>query len=293
VSRTVDKLHEAGIKAADYRRLPIGHPRAVFLATILPDTGPGTILIHEGDARIHVSPDRKQTQALVTVSEQPRRLERSVTIVETNRKKLRNKRLVPTQEQIREQVRIETPAGVHWFLVPGRRWEVTRATPTLASIRGAVRANVPASVVNLLMGMDESHNFIAGVPGTPRTVHQAHESLATIPGEDREELRRRAVRQGEWFFMPLDRTTNLLLPRMFDQVFSNFRLEGGWHEVAEAGISHVGQQQMVFARGRVRDRRQGHHENVLLHKWHRVIRNNELRTIPAIGAGPQRTRSWD
>jgi hypothetical protein len=293
LSHTVDKLHEAGIKAADYKRLPAGHPRAVFLATIRPDTGPGTILIHEGNARIHVSPDRKQTQALVTVSEAARTIERVVVIQETDSKKLRNKHLRPTQQQIRNQVRVETPAGVSWVLVPGRSWRVTRETPTLASIRGTVRANVPASVVNLLMGMDESHNFIAGVPGNPRTVHQAHERLATIVGEDPEQLRRHALRQGEWFFMPVDHTTDLLLPRMFDHREANFRLEGGWHEVADAGVTHVGRNEFVFARGRVRDRRRGHHAPLFLRGWHRVIRNNELRTIPTIGAGPQRTRSWD
>jgi hypothetical protein len=291
VSGTVDKLKEAGIKAADYKRLPIGHPPAVFLATIVPDGEAGTILIHEGDARIHVSTDRRQTQALVTVSEQPRRLERVVSIVETDQRKLRSKRVVPTQEQIRNATRIETPAGVRWHLA-GLNWEVTRDEKS-ATIRGRVQADVPASVVNLLMGMDETHNFIAGVPGTPRTVRQAQENLATVPGEDPEEMRERAVRQGEWFFMPLDRTTSLILPRMFDEMHSDYRLEGGWHEVEEAGVSNVGSAVYVFARGRVRDRRQGHHADLRLRGWHRVIRNSELRTIPAIGAGPQRTRSWD
>lgn len=291
MSRTVDKLHQAGIKAADYKRLPPGHPQAVFLATILPDKGPGTILIHEGNARIHVAPDAKQTQALVTVSEQARRIDRSVVIVETDRKRLRNKHLVPTQAQIRERVRLETPAGVFWRQLG--LWRTERAEDgKSATISGGVRAHIPASVVNLLMGMDESHNFIAGVPGTPRTVRQAQEQLATVPGEDSQELRR-AIRQGEWYFMPLDTTTNLLLPRLFDETHSNYRLEGGWHEVAEAGIANVRQVAHVFARGRVRDRRQGHHADVRLRGWHRVIRNNEMRTIPAIGAGPQRTRSWD
>jgi hypothetical protein len=291
MSRTVDKLHEAGIKADDYKRLPAGHPSAVFLATIRSDGGPGTILIHEGDARIHVAPNRRQTQALVVVSEQARVLERTVTIEETDRKRLRNKTIQPTQLQIRSHTGIETPAGVTWRLA-NSRWNVRREKDR-AVITGRVRANVPASVVNLLMGMDESHNFIAGVPGSPRTVHQAQEALAAIPGEDREELRKRAIRQGEWFFMPLDRTTNMLLPRMFDDRQTDFRLEGGWHEVEEAGVSNVGQVQYLFARGRVRDRRQGHHQPVMLRTWHRVIRNAELRTIPAIGAGPQRTRSWD
>lgn len=292
MSRTVDKLHEAGIRAEDYKRLPQGHPESAFLATIKPDGGPGTILIHEGRARIHVSTDKRQTQALVTVSEGARTLERTVVIEETDKKRLRRKFIRPTQEQIRARVGVETPAGVTWHLMPGRTWGINR-TNVQAIIRGAVRANIPASTVNLLMGMDESHNFIAGVPGSPRTVRQAQERLAAVPGENPAELRKRAVRQGEWYFMPLDTTTSLLLPRMFDEVHSAFRLEGGWHEVEHAGVTHIGQAQYVFARGRVRDRRKGHHRNLLLHSWHRVVRNNEMRTIPTIGATPARTRSWD
>jgi hypothetical protein len=127
-----------------------------------------------------------------------------------------------------------------------------------------------------LCGMDESHLFIAEVPGGT-TVRDAHRELK--PAEVRDFERSspgRILRQGEWFFVTPSPVEARLLAAALKQtpwiVCRKESLGGnGRPHVADEVVREGGR---VYARGRVRH---PDHATLDLVAWRRVHRNAEVR----------------
>jgi hypothetical protein len=161
-----------------------------------------------------------------------------------------------------------------------------------------------ATEMTLLLGIDESSHFICALPERVTTVDEAHDALR--PGEVPEG----SLRQGEWFFVPatsdeVDQVYRYIADSSVNRSNNNVsrRWWGGGPRLTqysmEAGSSHHGLVVTVpkvgkFTIGIVKDRRTGHHNELVLPTWHKVVRNTEIVfREPKTPAERQRTRTWD
>ncbi len=142
------------------------------------------------------------------------------------------------------------------------------------------RRTTPA-LRRFLVGMDESHLFVAQLTMKAETVEQAHEGLR--PAVLRE--RREKFRQGEWFFVPITPEEHELLGKTSHRFFErNARI--GRH-LTRRGRPHLAEQLVQLplgggtaelVRGRVRH---PDHATLALATWMRVFMNTEDRSVGA------------
>ncbi len=85
--------------------------------------------------------------------------------------------------------------------------EVTFRTWDSTQRKMVMRTNkIQAEKRHFLMGMDESHLFICRLPTAAATVAEAHRILAPDEVHDRRARKEKVLRQGEWFFTPVNRS---------------------------------------------------------------------------------------
>lgn len=134
----------------------------------------------------------------------------------------------------------------------------------------------PGTMRRYLCGMDESHLFIAQVPGGT-TVRDAHRELKPEAVRDAERSRPgRTLRQGEWFFLSLaEGERTLLEAHLAEMPYALSRKESlggnGRPHVADEVVRDADR---VYARGSVRH---PDHQTLQLDGWRRVHRNAEIR----------------
>ena len=151
--------------------------------------------------------------------------------------------------------------------------------------RAWVERFTDSSKRHFLCGMDEQHCFIAQLPEGVSTVRRAHEALR--PAGLDAKAAQRAVRQGEFFFVPLSepelkRCLQLgrgLLPKQNVGIAQ----AAGW---VRAGRPHVASQVwalpegIVLVQGQVRH---PDHRTVYFREWMRVLQNREAYEAPPPG----------
>lgn len=134
-----------------------------------------------------------------------------------------------------------------------------------------------SGVRKYLVGLDERSYFVAELPRTNvTTVSQAREALKSDEVrkvEERKSPKTRAIRQGEWFFVPATREECDDIERSL-----TLHLSGGIRRkisLGGGGKPHVADESFHgFARGAIRH---PDHRTVYLPGWHRVHRNAENR----------------
>ena len=160
-----------------------------------------------------------------------------------------------------------------------------------------VQRTTPGGHRHLLCGMDEQHYFIAQLPERVTTVRDAHEALAN-PEASRQAQRAlgKAIRQGEWFFLPLttaEAQAVEALARGGALVSRHVAVTDGAEKfrrgrphlvdellrVREAAKGSVLVNGSVFVRGRVRH---PDHRVAELLQWHRVFGNREASAPPTM-----------
>ncbi len=153
-----------------------------------------------------------------------------------------------------------------------------------------------------LVGMDESHLFIAQLTRPATSVKQAHEGLRPrgVPA-GKAAKRLKIVRQGEWFFQPASKEERLAIEPLVKTgaVARNVgigrgrgRMRGRAHVVSESVLLVVSEERtpivrrgrtvgiqtaretIEFVRGRVRH---PDHQTIELYEWHKVFLNTEDR----------------
>lgn len=151
-----------------------------------------------------------------------------------------------------------------------------------------VTATVPASTQSFLVGYDEHDLFISMLPSKPSSVKHAHELLRP-PGVGKD-----AIRQGEFFFQPVNKTVGEYLDRLIakrpdfiDDASYPIERQNGQESthycvmVTPPGKVYRGKQ---FTIGWVTDRRsrgyrkpaESHHDPLFLTDWHEIIPNLEI-----------------
>ena len=138
----------------------------------------------------------------------------------------------------------------------------------------------PGFLRKYLMGMDESHLFIAELPrnlGPINKIKDAHKALKPNDVIDKERGTNRIKRQGEWFFIPATKEELKEINKNINLVEKKQPLgESKW----KSANSHIADLLLTiltgqFAKGKVSHR---DHKTLKLHGWFKVVKNNEART---------------
>lgn len=288
-------LKRAGIKARRYRKAPFG--KDVFALSI---DRAGSVLVYQGNAKVKARGSKKHKQAVATITEGQRQVVRRVTSSVYSPDKDPNR--VQISKELINSFGVIMPSNTHWN-VRDIKWERImvhdpndehKTTPgRRCDISGTVTGRVDATTTNhLLIGKDETRNFISPLPKPAKTVLEAHRML-----RPKEAMKPGTRRQGEWFFVPVSRRKMLALNHyalISPHRVKQDRLGGGTHKA----LSTVSFRGDIYARGYIIDPRYGHHKSLYLPKWHKVIKNKEaeLKLSPQQKAArPQLVRrsTWD
>ncbi len=147
---------------------------------------------------------------------------------------------------------------------------------------------------HFLLGMDESHLFIAQLPRLAMTVARARAALrpAALDALERD-APKPTLRQGEWFFVPLAEPEEQRIELLARRSYRVLRKVG----IAEAaGIHRIGRphvaEELVLVPDPVTAVRATYvrgavvhpdHRTIVLRTWHQVVPNTERLEVPVPG----------
>lgn len=139
----------------------------------------------------------------------------------------------------------------------------------------------PNFIRKYLMGMDESHLFIAELPnnlGPINKIKDAHKILKPNNVLEKEKNTNRIKRQGEWFFIPATLKEVELIEENSILIEKKTRLPS-------SGNSHIADQLINIQENQFVSGKITHveHKTLKLQGWFKVIRNNESRTSAISG----------
>jgi hypothetical protein len=273
VKNVVEALKKFGIRAQAYAKPPV--TKDVFVLSILPKGNEGTIAIHQGAADVDVHGSKTERQAVLRVREKGRAITRKVKTVRYQTDRPNTER---AEQSLKSAFPITMPMeGTKWSYSDIKIEEIHKA-PTLSvttsskawRITGTVTASVGKTTTNnFLLGVDESHNFIAPLPRAAKSVHDAHMLLKP------KGMRAGSLRQGEWFFEPCTKEECARFDQMVNEKGDRVQqIElGQTTHMVKSGmrVDHV-----IYAVGFVTDKRNGRHDSIFLPDWHKVVRNKEI-----------------
>ena len=250
------------------------------------DTRRQVFRLHRGQATVRlVAKDTKHAQVVFQVQEPSQVFE---TWLE-NKKGL-------TAEELLPKVKNQNYAYMSWKETPeggstGTAWK--KAVPT----RYYGEKRTPGEKRWFLFGKDEGHYFIAQLPEQVESVKEAHDVL--LPEAVRNltpAQRRKVLRQGEFFFVPVtdgevlnyvsqllgnestDTSSitrqNVTLDDQFDKTSSDE------HEVEQMIANPDDYGQRCFVKGKVEHPR---HTTLNLEQWHEVFINAEINDADGMG----------
>lgn len=118
-----------------------------------------------------------------------------------------------------------------------------------------------------LLGLDSTHMFISELPKGASTIKEAHDRLKPLSIKGKKKVKR----QGEWFFIPVTSSEQMIIDENNDTIQLKGILPGNTknrHTVDEL----IEIEDKIFARGKIRHRE---HKTMQLLEWYRVARNTE------------------
>ncbi|MFX1237866.1 MAG: hypothetical protein ACFFAS_05175 [Promethearchaeota archaeon] len=142
----------------------------------------------------------------------------------------------------------------------------------------------PEGIRKFLMGMDESHLFIATLPddlGAINKVKDAHRILKPEIVLKEEKNTNRIKRQGEWFFIPASTKELEEIKKEMEKEINTYLKKAGVGSMRlikdKPGRAHIADEIIKipngkFVRGKISHR---DHKTIKLHGWHMVSRNTE------------------
>jgi hypothetical protein len=302
----IEKLTNCGLSVDPYRRGPLG--KNIFsIAKSRAGNGLRIWFPEETEAEYEVRTDRRGKKAVLTVTEPPRIVdnESATTIhppefLEMGEKlrdkweRLSNQDRGLTPKEFKEKfgfvprVRGERALVTH---VPNSRFTATRIK--LGFYRSSLtqepvgyvsifgKSKCPKTTTAFLLGVDEVKHFIS-ILKEP-AVNSVREAIASLRPEG---LSGRAVRQGEWFFDPVSAELATELNKAVSTGGGRWNGSNFGVKTLESGSSHwacsLEFEGENYALGEVVDDRRGYHKPLLLDKWHRIVRNNEVRVDPEV-----------
>lgn len=278
----------------EYKRGPIN--KETFAVSINPQVKGGKIYYWPGNADIEVHPDKRYSQATLSVYEQERTISRRLSY-DTN-EEVSEEQLLRCLIMEFDVDTIETPKfsikNIAQFPTTLQKWDVRNRTyvPSKGFRYSAdLIAKVSSRPNHLLMGFDERFHFVAQLSRKPHSVVEAHHMLRPAPAR-----KQGTVRQGEWFFVPvssrIENKLNVMAQNPHNLAFNStelgVQLEDDSSHFAKQAIYYKGN---MYAIGYIYDTRTHHHEGVFLPRWSKVVRNKEV-VAENTRINPQR-KYWD
>jgi hypothetical protein len=143
----------------------------------------------------------------------------------------------------------------------------------------------PDFLRNYLMGMDESHLFIAELPnnlGPINKIKDAHKALKPKIVLKNKKNFSKIKRQGEWFFIPATSEENELIGENLQFIEKKIPLGNKSWRNRNSHIADelVDIQNDVYVKGKITHIE---HKTLKLHGWFKVMRNNEARSSVVSG----------
>jgi hypothetical protein len=143
----------------------------------------------------------------------------------------------------------------------------------------------PGFLRNYLMGMDESHLFIAELPnnsGPINKINDAHKALKPDKTLKNKKKINRVKRQGEWFFIPTTLEEDELIEDNKSLIEKKMPLGASGWRIHNSHIADelVTIQNHLYVKGKISH---AEHKTLKLHGWFKVMRNNETRTSAVSG----------
>ncbi|MBN1801571.1 MAG: hypothetical protein JW891_08710 [Candidatus Lokiarchaeota archaeon] len=178
---------------------------------------------------------------------------------------------------------------------PSRDYKVTVWNPTERKY-DEVTQTTPDVLRKYLMGMDESHLFIAELPsdlGPINKVNDAHRILKPKSVAKREKNTNRIKRQGEWFFLPASTKELEEIEKEMngdvDVIFKKQRI--GKDSIGNSHIADelINTPRKQFVRGKICHIE---HKTIKLHGWHLVEQNTEGRIQQAGSQSISHVYKW-
>ncbi len=284
----VEALSQFDIRTAAYKKPPVH--RDVFALTILPRHKEGVVTINQGLAKTEIFGDKSKRQAAVTVQEKGRIVTRTVNGRFSNR----------TEEPTTDLIFSDAKGRFPVIMPTGSRWTI-KDIKKRSNINGyngnrdwnysaKVTARVAKTTTNhYLIGMDETHHFVAPLPSKAESVKEAHELLRP------KRIAKTSLRQGEWFFTPCTEKTCELLETKVHLLRTRV-LGKTTHSALSCIPLKKDGKTTIYARGYIVDEREGHHRALHLDSWHKVVRNKEatIKVSPEQRKTMARRRqTWD
>jgi len=155
----------------------------------------------------------------------------------------------------------------------------------VAGGRAFVRRSTSDNKRHLLAGRDERQLFMCRLPRACTTVAEAHRALRAPEATEARGVMARTIRQGEWFFIPIEKEVEDTIDRDVARgklwvyrrasIGSFIPRAGKPHRADELVVAPVAASRVmhVYVRGRVRH---VDHKTVRLPFWVRVVRNREV-----------------
>lgn len=300
------ELRRTGVKASAYAKNPIGSKDVFSIAL----NQQNELRIWAGTAKITVIPSLSGLkQAVLQVQEKARTI---TTVWKANYgfwSDWHSYTLEALQEQINNTRRtyyIHNNLGVQ--LPEGAEYSITAVDLKSAAFSyddnfGTVtfQGKSKATSQSFLVGRDEKSQFISALPRKATSVPDAHDALRPAG------VSRKALRQGEWFFVPATNVEKAAINATIKNKGSLglYGRKGGWpHSIdrseigaLENGSSHRASAQIrvggkLYAVGLVHDTRPDRHGSIILPDWHRVIRNREV-VNPTLSVASSRPASTE
>jgi hypothetical protein len=295
-------LREAGIKTKPYINPPLD--KDVFALTM----DGNNLRFWPGLATIEVDTDKQKRQAVMVVNEGRREITRTWQMNTAGQ----SRPVAPTREMVfrefpvyvprrrfgKYSVRDLTPSDVQRAREQEYKEYVQasdsyttystrqRPRPPYFTTQWEITATiiVPESETTFLVGFDERRQFISMLPKRANSVEQAHRILrpAGVPDD--------AIRQGEWFFVPVSPTVSKKLDDYVQRHPTQL-----WMAPLENYSSHhavrIRMNGDTYANMVAFDTRKDHHGPIKLDGWHRVVRNTEV--VPRNSQARVAQRMWD
>lgn len=130
-----------------------------------------------------------------------------------------------------------------------------------------------------LVGMDQTHLFIAELPKGASTVKVAHEVLKPSAVKGKKGTRR----QGEWFFVPATADEQLLIDGSASSIQRRAKIPGNtqnFHVAEQLIVMKDGEKEKMFAIGKVTH---PEHRAISLKRWCAVLKNTERPNADRVG----------
>lgn len=317
----VDEFGKFGVQASLYARPPSGVQKTTF---ILSQTNgiPGSLLIWPGANTVNLEflGDAEARQVVLNVEEPKRVLKFNAEVVRSGSQQgtvnYDTGAFKPHAETMifadirnymasnwRRHINIGIPAGSRLGKVTitrkGERPTAEGNSNPYSTFKIEFEVQAPASSFSFLTGIDESSTFVALLPSKATSVEHAHKLLRP------KGLTSKAVRQGEWFFQPATKADKeLILDEATTPSWISHWDRNKASQPLERQSSHRAEQlrvvrrpaseggDILFAKGTVKDVRSGHHSDLQLDDWHRVVRNREVVQVAAQNSTVT-PRRWD